>query len=145
MTAGPPDRPQLVAPVGGFPALVIAKLLEDAMPARVVYLQRLIERGHLRPERMTELRETWAAIRSAAREWETWWSAAGDRAAEQVTAVPQGSSGEREVDTTTAACLLGVTPNRVRQLARAGDLPGRRAGRMWLIDRAAAELRRDAG
>jgi len=47
-----------------------------------------------------------------------------------------GSGGEAEsVDVSTAALLLRVTPERVRQLARAGDLDGTRTSRGWLLVR----------
>lgn len=45
------------------------------------------------------------------------------------------------LDTKRAADILGITPNGVRDLARRGTLPARRAGREWLLD-AAAVIRR---
>ncbi|WP_018599662.1 helix-turn-helix domain-containing protein [Mycobacterium sp. 155] len=36
------------------------------------------------------------------------------------------------LDTTEAAAILGITPNAVRDLARRGRLPARRAGSRWL-------------
>lgn len=41
------------------------------------------------------------------------------------------------LDTKRAADILGITPNGVRDLARRGSLPARRAGRQWLLDAAA--------
>jgi excisionase family DNA binding protein len=38
-----------------------------------------------------------------------------------------------------AAQLLGVSPNRVRQLVESGQLPGGKIGRDWLIRRADLE------
>jgi excisionase family DNA binding protein len=38
-----------------------------------------------------------------------------------------------------AAAQLGVTPRRIRQLCEAGELQAQKAGRDWLIDRAALE------
>ena len=48
--------------------------------------------------------------------------------------------------TTDAATALGITPGRVRQLIRAGQLPAVKAGRDWLIyedDVEAARRRKD--
>lgn len=41
------------------------------------------------------------------------------------------------LDTKRAAVILGITPNGVRDLARRGSLPARRAGRQWMLDAAA--------
>ena len=40
------------------------------------------------------------------------------------------------ITTPEAAAVLGVSVERVSQLVRAGRLSARRAGRVWLIDRA---------
>lgn len=138
-----PDRPPLVAPVGGFAAYAIGKVLDDALPARLVGLQRQVEAGRLHPDRLADVRFAWAAVRAAGREWASWRRIAVDGTAEVPPAVqPQDSDPEREIDTAVAAGLLGVSPRRVRQLAAAGHLPARRAGRVWLVDRCAVDLRR---
>jgi excisionase family DNA binding protein len=38
-----------------------------------------------------------------------------------------------EVDTRTAASLLGLTTSRVRQLLRSGEFAGRKVGNVWLV------------
>jgi excisionase family DNA binding protein len=141
--AGGAAGPPLVAPVGGFAALVVALVLEDALPARLVALQRQVEAGRLQPGRLVELRQTWAAIRTAGAEYRRWSEAFVDGRAEDRSAKEQPDSG-REIDTATAAGLLGVTPTRVGQLVRAGALPGRQVGGRWLIPIADVELRKAA-
>ena len=42
--------------------------------------------------------------------------------------------------TTDAAARLGLTPGRVRQLIRAGQLPAVKAGRDWLIEKTDLKL-----
>lgn len=132
-----PSRPVLAAPVGGFAARVLAITLDAEMPKRIHSLQQLAASGRLDPNKVAEVVATWAAIREASRQWSD--AAAGDSTADPVTAMPECS---QEIDTDRAAGLLGVTPNRVRQLARCGELPGRKTGRQWLVDRTAVELRR---
>ena len=39
-----------------------------------------------------------------------------------------------EISVADAAARLGVSRSRVEQLLRSGSLPGRRVGRMWLVD-----------
>jgi excisionase family DNA binding protein len=39
---------------------------------------------------------------------------------------------------TEAAQIIGVTPNRIRTLIRAGRIPARRIGQIHLIERSAA-------
>jgi len=43
------------------------------------------------------------------------------------------------MSTVQAATQLGVSPNRIRQLAASGQLPARRFGRAWMIRRADLE------
>ena len=128
-------RPPLVAPVGGFAGFVLAPLINDGLPSRIAKLQRLVNAGRLHPDLLAEVVDTWAGIRAVAQMWD----AADGIAADPPAAMPEPS---QEIDTDRAAGLLGVTPNRVRQLARSGDLPGRKAGGVWLVDRAAVDIRR---
>ena len=132
----------LAAPVSGFAAYVFAKVLEDSLPARLVMLQHLAEQGRVHPALVAEVGGQWAAVREAGRQWAEHRSVADSSTAEQVAAIPKDSS---EIDTSRAADLLGVSPNRVRQLARGGSLPGRKASGAWLVDRVAVELRREQG
>lgn len=142
MTVGPPDRPPLAAPVAGFAAFAIAAVLDDALAARMVHLQAQVAAGRLHPARLAELRQAWAAIRAAAQEWSQWRAAVDGRTEPVPAETSPGSAREREIDTARAGDLLGVSARRVRQLVAAGDLPARRAGRTWLVDRCAVELRR---
>lgn len=132
--------PHLSAAIAGFSAFVLARVLDDALPARLVGLQRQVEAGRMHPDRLAEVTQAWAAIREAGRQWAEQEAAADGSTAEQVTAPPAGSG---EIDTDRAAGLLGVTPNRVRQLARSGALPARKVARTWLVDRVAIDLRRE--
>lgn len=50
---------------------------------------------------------------------------------------------DKDLTTAAASRLIGCTDSRVRQLLRSGELAGRRVGRDWLVDRAAAEAYRD--
>jgi hypothetical protein len=136
----PDGRPMLSAPVSGFAAFVIVGVLDKSMPERIRHLERLVEAGRLHPNRLRELRHAHAAIRAAADVWRE-CAAADDSTAEQATADRPDST---EIDTTTAAELLGVSPNRVRQLARGGLVNGRRIGRTWLVERNSVEIRRMA-
>jgi hypothetical protein len=116
---------------------VIAKNLDAGLPRQITALQRLVEVSRLHPNRVSEVVSQWAAIREAGRQWAE--AAADDNAAAAPTTIPARSE---EIDTDRAAGLLGLTPNRVRQLVRSGDLPGRKAGGVWLVDRAAVDIRR---
>ncbi len=139
MSGHPPPvgTPRLVAPVSGFAAFALRLALDEVMPARLMRLREQVARGKVHPDRLREVVDAWVSIRRAADEWST--SARGS--AEALPAeMPQDSI--REIDTATAGALLGVTPTRVGQLIRAGDLPGRRAGGRWLVPRADVELRR---
>lgn len=121
-------EPLLSAPVSGFSAHVIDRLL--AGPAAVALLRQLA------PGQLRQLEETKAAVRLAAAEWEAWTvSASADGNAETASAV-MGAGLAHDIDIVQAAVVLGVTPRRVRQLAEAHHL-GRKAGRVWLLDRTA--------
>ena len=134
------SRPLLAAPVSGFAAFMLGKVLDATMPARLVSLQDQAAAGRIDPERIAEVTAAWSAIREAGALWAQWRAAADDSTAYTVAAIPPRS---QEIDTDSAAGLLGVTPNRVRQLVRAGELPGRKVARSWLLDRTAVELRRE--
>ncbi|MGI5179549.1 helix-turn-helix domain-containing protein [Dactylosporangium sp. CA-152071] len=142
LTGSPrPGRGHLVAPVAGFPAFVLAILLDEHMPARLVSLAKLVEKGHLPPSRLTATRETWAAIRAAGEEWKHSASAGGST---EALPAEMPSRSSQEIDTATAADLLRVTESRVRQLARSGDIAARKVGGVWLVDRSEIEMRRAA-
>lgn len=46
--------------------------------------------------------------------------------------------------TTEAAALLGVTPQRVRFMIKAGILEAEKWGRDWMVDAESVEIRREA-
>lgn len=124
-------RPALVAPVGGFAALVCHRLLA----ARVDQLAASVH-----PDYAAQLRRALAALEQAASQWLEWRreaaeveaEAAADARAAALAAASRAPSAE--VDTAAAARVLGRSANRVRQLCRSGRLPARRAGRVWLVD-----------
>ena len=49
-----------------------------------------------------------------------------------------------KITVTAAAALLGVTPQRVRALIKAGILEAEKFGRDWQIDAESVEIRRKA-
>lgn len=138
-----PSRPVLGAHVDGFPAWVIALVLDADLPARIERLQA----SRADPALIAELRATWARIGEAGRQWQE-WRASADAI---ITALPREATKElpREIGTGRAADALGVTPSRVRQMLRGGQLTGRRIdARTWVVDRASVlvcvEMRRAA-
>lgn len=135
-------RPLVVPLVSGYAAVVLAGILDETLPARLERLQRQVDAGRLHPELLAELRAAWLSMRQVGEAWLAWRAAVDGNAAVQVTAMPRESA--REIDTDTAAGLLGVSANRVRQLVRSGELPGRKAGRVWLVSAAAVQVRRVA-
>lgn len=107
-----------------------------------------------RPDLASQLELGSAQLRMSARAW----VAACDRAAADELAAltsehesapaempaPAASSMQAvSVTAAEAAHRLGVTPQRVGQLLRSGRLPGRRIGRVWLVERAAVEAARE--
>ncbi|SCL17716.1 DNA binding domain-containing protein, excisionase family [Micromonospora nigra] len=125
-------RPLLGAHVSGPAAVVLAKLLDEHLPDRLARLRLLVERGQLGAEWLTETLHTYRAVRAAADAWRDAPAVAA------VTADPPAAAGRdcegTEIGTETAADLLGVTPNRVRQLVRGGVINGRHVGRTWRLD-----------
>ena len=133
-------RPALGAHVAGFGAFMISKVLEDALPRRLVALQEQVACGNLHPDLLAEVVAQLAAIREAGAIWSQWRASVDGSAEDLLTEMPAGSS---EIDTSRAADLMGVTPSRVRQLARNGALAGRKVASTWLLDRTSVELRRE--
>jgi hypothetical protein len=129
----------LGADVRGLAATVLVPVLDE----RLALVERLAAAGRIDPADVPYVRATFDAIRTAHREWLAWrqdQAAADGSVAATVTAI--GGALPHEIDTTTAAGMLGVTANRVRQLARAGLLDGRRAGRQWAVSRESVETYR---
>lgn len=125
-------RPLLGAHISGPAAVVIAKLFDEHMPDRLARLQLLVERGRLDPSWLAEVTHAWRSVRAAAAAWER------APAVDAATAYPATAAGrdseQDEITTETAADLLKVSPNRVRQLLRSGVINGRRVGRTWAVD-----------
>ncbi|MDZ5443797.1 helix-turn-helix domain-containing protein [Micromonospora sp. 4G57] len=133
--AEPLSRPLAVAPVSGFPAAVLVGVLAEHLPR----VAEQVAAGRIHPDYLTQLREAYAALCEVAAQWRVWrracaeaeaTAAADDSAAALSTAAAEGL---REIDTDAAAVVLKVTPNRVRQLCRAGQLPARKVGRTWMV------------
>ncbi|MDQ7910784.1 helix-turn-helix domain-containing protein [Phytohabitans sp. ZYX-F-186] len=139
---GGSERPLLAAPVSGVAAFVIARVLDAAMPGRMVTLHRLVELGRLRPEQLGEVRRAWAAIDAAGREWDTARRMSAGGHADVDSADVAAGSDQDEVNTETAAALLGMSTRQVRRLCADGGLNARYVGRSWLVDRASVDLRR---
>lgn len=133
-------RPLLGAHVGGMAAVVIAHILDEHLPDRLTKLRLMVERGRLSADALTDTVRAYQAIRAAAEAWKDAPAVAA------VTAPPVTAAGrdseQEEITTETAADLLGVTPNRVRQLVRAGVINGRHVGRTWRVDLADVKERR---
>jgi len=125
-------------------AAVIAAVLDEVLPGRLAELQRSVDAGRLHPDYLAELRRAWVATRQAAAMWLAWRATAVDGSADGVVAALAAELCE--IDTDRAAVLLGVSPNRVRQLVRCGRIIGRRMGRMWVVDqRSVLVYREEAG
>lgn len=132
-------RPRLAAPVDGFAAFVFAMVLDEHMPARLMRLAVLVERGRLHPSRIGEVREMWASVRAAAEDWKRYQVASAGGSPEALqTEMPADSA--QEIDTATAAGLLRVTESRVRQLVRDGRVAARKVGGVWLVSRSEIEI-----
>lgn len=118
--------------VEGVAAHVLAELL--ATPAARRYLRARP------PSLQGAIEEAVTAIRQAACAYEAVLApTSGSGSAETPLAEIVRRFGE-EITTGQAAVLLGVSERRARQLAAGGM--GRKAGRTWLLDRAAVEEHR---
>lgn len=124
----------LGAHVAGGPAFVIASLLEIANVE-----DRL---SNLPPPLRASTLETMDDIRGAARVWSE------SRKAGRPAMEPTGPSATEPLGafltTSQAAQALGVSERRVRQLADAATLVGRKLGRRWQLDAVSVEARRVA-
>ncbi|BCJ65129.1 hypothetical protein GCM10009779_64360 [Polymorphospora rubra] len=141
MSTRVPGQGRLVAPVSGPVAVILARLLDEHLPRRLLSLETLVERGRMTPDLLKETLQMWADVRLAAYAYES-GPAVAAVTAEPVTAVASGLMLS-EITTEAAAELLNVSPNRVRQLLRRRDLQGRKIGRTWVVDLADARRQRD--
>ena len=145
------EAPCLVAPVHGFSAWALGRLIEEHGAGQQAALRRLVELGRLDATRLDELQRTCAAVMEAASQWLEWerqrgMMAGADRRPREAGAPAQAPSdplSSPEVDTGVAAHLLGVTTSRIRQLLRSGEFAGRKIGRIWLISSASVAAYRD--
>jgi excisionase family DNA binding protein len=141
----PPRRPLLVAPVGGVSAWLLAPIFEARL--------RELASGQMHPASLAECRETLLALRAASADWQRWRRWLDSEASADERTEGPGTEVAAEsvpwIDTDEAAGLLGVSPSRVRQLARDGALRARRVGGRWQVDAGAVRLRegsrREAG
>jgi hypothetical protein len=132
--------------VAGFPALALHRLLREYGPKHLAALERSVELGKVPPELLTETREVWADIAAAAA---LWVQSEGSISAASVEGTlsagpaetPSGSS-PWEITTAEAGAMLHLCPRRVVQLLAAGHLTGRKAGRVWLVERVSVEVHR---
>lgn len=127
--------PSLVAPVWGAGAAALVPALDQ----RLAVLERLSALGRINPAEVTQARQMFDLIRRAGREYVA--GAAGGSAEVVSAEVPRRSS--QEVSSDDVASVLGVTARRVRQLLSSELLTGRKAGRVWLVERASVETYRD--
>lgn len=133
------ERPLVVAPIGGMGAARLELLLRGWLASRVDLPEG--ERAYYAA--------TLATLAQAARQWRAWRlataeldaaAAADARAGVLATAADAGSS---EIGTDAAAVALGLSPNRIRQLCRAGVLPARKLGRTWVVPAGEVVMRRE--
>lgn len=124
----------LGAHVAGRPAFVLLALLGDVSTSG-----RL---GSLPPEVRAETLEVLDNIRGAAAMWTQ--SRKEDRDADNFPGAGEDPAHPLESFLTTgqAADALGVSERRVRQLADAGTLAGRKLGRQWQLDPESVQARR---
>ena len=126
----------LVAPVAGWSAVVVDVLLSR-------HLRPLLS-GMTEGQRR-ELERTRRAVHVAALIWR---DATSDiESAQAAPTEAAAGSEDDELDTAEAARELGVSRQRVRQLAERWALDGlaRKVGRSWLVDRTAVLMYRDNG
>jgi excisionase family DNA binding protein len=124
----------LGASVRGFAAWQISLLLDKPLRMRIAELEC---QPRVDGRYMQELREAFTDLRLAGQQWAEWHRAifADESAEAAVTEIGTDSSQHDEMITPEeASVLLDVSPSRVRQLLRSGELPGRRVGGRWLID-----------
>lgn len=133
--SAPLSRPLAVAGVSGFAAAVLAQALAERLPR----VAAQVDAGQVHPGYLAELRQTYAVLCEVAAAWRVWRQACAQAEAEVAAdgsaAVLSAAAAEglREIDTDAAAVVLRVSPNRVRQLCRAGRLPARKVGRLWMV------------
>ena len=134
MTEPRPRRLVTAAMINGAPARILAAIMSLSEVER-----RLDTVGYSGPQREATL-DAWRAVIDAG---ELHAAAASGSPAGQVAAMV--SDSERDtISTTEAADMLGLRERRIRQLAAAGSLPGRKSGGHWSFERAdvAARLQR---
>lgn len=124
----------------GFPAFVVATYLD-----RQGFAEWLRGLAGVHPELRAQLAEALAELELAGAQYKDWRaSEVGVSAVDGSTAGPVAAAvggSAHEISTEQAADMLGVTPNRVRQLCRGGQLRARQVGKTWLVDAASVRLR----
>ena len=138
-----------------YAALSMLKLLHSAgIDSAEVRRQELFIR-RIDPGRADQFVQGWRQMQAAADDYRDRFStgpvsvpSAVDGSAPADDDIDDASSEPSYVTTEEAARLLDCGSRRVRQLIESGQLPARKVGRTWLVDRgqavALAEMRRSA-
>ncbi len=135
------ERPLLVAPVSGLPAIVFANLLNRYLPMLLPVLET--RHGVLAA---ADIQDQWAGIVAAAHAQMAWKDAhisatgSGGR-----SVVPIVSLSADEIPASAAAELLGCSTRRIGQLCAKHVLAGRKVCNRWFIERDSVELHRTGG
>lgn len=123
----------LGAYVAGFPAVLVAHILDEHLPGELARWERAAASGRVDPRYLRQMRATWEAIGEARRQWLAVREVSAGGSAEATPAETRAGSGQISAD--AAAGLLGVTPRRVRQLLASDLLEGRKVAGTWLVSR----------
>jgi excisionase family DNA binding protein len=115
------------AVISPMAAAVFAQMLERPL------MRRISPASGIHPDNAAELREMYAELDRVGRGWVA--SRPISVACRSLTEIAPGSVADMEMSTEKAAELLRLTDSRVRQLLRAGVLPGRKVGRRWVVKR----------
>jgi len=105
---------------------------------RVPLQRRISLASGIHPGNAAELREMYAELDRVGRVW-----MASRPRISVVSQLPRLStemasdSSADMINTKIAGDMLRLTDSRIRQLLRAGELPGRKVGRRWLVKRSA--------
>jgi hypothetical protein len=138
-------RPLLGVHIAGRRAVLLDRYLPDAVRAHREVLALEVALGRSDGWELHDLDLMLAEIAAAADAYRLWRASAFPETPPPSAEAARSSPGE--IGSETAAAVIGVSDSRVRQLARAGVLPGRKTdGGRWLVDVAAAreygEMRR---
>ena len=121
-----------VALIGGGAAWFLAYVLSERLPGGI---ESALEAMCVGPRGRDTIRRAYLALEEVGARWQAERSASA-RGNGEGPAAAAGLASDEWITSKQAALLLDRSPRRVRQLAIAGDLPGRlRAGRWELVRR----------